>query len=272
MVQPSPLLAAERCGSGEAVVFLHGIGGNRENWRSQFDALARDYSPVIFDFRGYGDSDKINGDFDLFDFIDDTRRIMDAFEIDKAHIVGLSMGGLVAQAFYKRHKQRVRSLCLAACRPGSAPVPEDAQGFNRERLRPLANDGTTEALADSLLPRLLGPCVTPEASHAIRDSLLRLHIPSYQTIVAARTAMRPFLDPATIDVPTLVVAGGADRVAPPNQMQALAAAIPGSRYTLFDEAGHLLNIERSDDFNAALIQFLQWVSDGPGATKARAKM
>lgn len=228
MIHPSPLLSAERCGSGEAVVFLHGIGGNKENWRGQFNALSRHYSPVIFDFRGYGDSGKITGEFDLFDFVDDTRRVLDALDIDKAHIVGLSMGGLVAQAFYKRHRERILSLCLAACRPGSAPVPDDAPAFSQDRLRPLADAGTTEALADTLLPRLLGPTPTAEASRAIRDSLLRLHIPSYQTIVAARTAMTPFLDPAAIDVPTQVLAGSHDRVAPPEQMQALAAAIPAA--------------------------------------------
>jgi 3-oxoadipate enol-lactonase len=65
---------------------------------------------------------------------------------------------------------------------------------------------------------------------------------------------------ATIDVPTLVLAGGADCVAPPEQMQALAAAIPGSRYQVFERAGHLLNIERRDEFNETLIGFLRSVS------------
>jgi 3-oxoadipate enol-lactonase len=256
-----PQIAAERCGSGEAIVFMHGIGGNRENWRHQFEAFSSHYSPVIFDFRGYGDSGKIDGDFNLFDLMEDTKRVMDALGIGMAHIVGLSMGGLIAQAFYKYNKRRVLSLTLAGCRPGSSPVPEDALSFSQDRLRPLMDGGTTEALADSLLPRLLGPAVTAEASAAIRDSLLRLHVSSYKAIMAARTEMPAFLDPATIHVPTQVVAGSHDKVAPVTQMQALAAMIPGCRYKVFDGTGHLINIERSDEFNAVLLDFLRSTSN-----------
>lgn len=221
----------------------------------QMAALSDGYRCVAFDFRGYGDSEDVGGELNFFDFVEDTRRVLDDLDIDRCHLFGLSMGGLVAQAFYAREPQRILSLGLIACRPGSAPVFEDRQQFEQERSRPLET-GSAQALADALLPRLLGPSVSPEARAGIRDSLERLRPQSYRKVLPARLAIAPFLALDQIAVPTLVIAGTHDRVAPQPQMESMAAAIPGSVLKVMPQAGHLMNIEQPDLFNRLVRNFL----------------
>lgn len=253
-----PRLAVDVRGSGEPLVFLHGIGGNRRNWTAQLTALSDRYRCVAFDFRGYGDSEDVDGDLDFFDFVEDTRHVLDELQIGRCHLFGLSMGGLVAQAFYAKHPERVLSLGLIGCRPGSSPVFEDRQQFEQERSKPLET-GDASALADSLLPRLLGPSVTPEARASIRDSLERLRPHSYRKVLPARLSIAPFLALEAIAVPTLVVAGTHDRVAPQQQMEAMAAAISGSVLEVMPQAGHLMNIEQPERFNNLVRTFLMSV-------------
>lgn len=252
----SPRLAVDVAGEGEALVFLHGIGGNRSNWSAQLAGLSDAYRCIAFDFRGYGDSED-TASLDFFDFVQDVERVLDAASIERCHLFGLSMGGLVAQAFYARHRDRLLSLGIFGSRPGSAPVFEDSQRFAAERAGPIEQG--SEALADSLLPRLLGPAVSPQARDKIRASLAALRPQSYKRVLAARLSITPFLDLSTISVPTLVVAGTHDQVAPISQMQKLAADIPGSLLEIMPEAGHLMNIEQPDRFNSALRNFLSSV-------------
>ncbi len=253
----SPCLTVDVAGKStdpdEAVVFLHGIGGNRTNWAAQLAGLSDRWRCVAFDFRGYGDSEDVVT-LEFFDFTEDVARVLDQLAIARCHLVGLSMGGLVAQAFYARHPERVLSLGIVGSRPGSAPVFEDSQRFAEERAKPLEQGAA--ALADSLLPRLLGPAVRPEARETIRASLARLRPQSYRKVLAARLSIAPFLDLSSIAVPTLVVAGSHDQVAPLAQMQAMAAAIPGSMLEIMPEAGHLMNIEQPDRFNGLVRNFL----------------
>ena len=236
-------------------MFLHGIGGNRCNWAAQLAALSDRFRCVAFDFRGYGGSEDVDGHVDFFDFVEDSRRVLAELKIDRCHLFGLSMGGLVAQAFYAEHPKRVLSLGLIGCRPGSSPVFEDHQQFEQERSKPLET-GDASVLADALLPRLLGPSVTPEARASIRASLERLRTDSYRKVLPARLAIAPFLALEQIAVPTLVVAGTHDRVAPQQQMEAMAAAISGSVLEIMPQAGHLMNIEQPDLFNRLVRGFL----------------
>lgn len=256
LIGSDPRISVSVSGEGDPVVFLHGIGGNHRNWNLQRHDLETDYQVVAFDFRGYGDSGPIGETFDFFAFVDDVEIVLDGLGIGCCHLIGCSMGGLVAQAFYAQHPERVRSLGLIACRPGSAPVFEQSAQFEEERLRPLENDGSAETLAEMLLPKLVGPAASAEALAAIRDSLLRLHPPHYRKIVKARLRIPPFLRLADISVPTLVVGSTHDQVAPLAQMQAMAAEIPNADFVVIHDAGHLMNIEKSEQFNAALRHFL----------------
>ena len=246
-------------GTGEPLVFLHGIGGNRSNWSGQLAALSDHFLCVAFDFRGYGDSEDGPSTLDFFDFVDDVRRVLQENGIAACHLFGLSMGGLVAQAYYTRHRADVLSLGLIGCRPGSAPVFENRKAFAEERTRPLEQANNPEALADSLLPRLLGPSVGATERETIRQSLARIRPDSYRRVLSARLSIAPFLELGDIRVPTLVMAGTHDQVAPMTQMEQMAAAIPNSVLKILPDAGHLMNIERPDLFNRHVRDFLTGV-------------
>ncbi len=249
-----PSLAWESHGTGSPIVFVHGVGGNRSNWQDQIDGLAKWHHVVTLDLRGYGDSDPIPGKLAFPDFAQDVLTVMDEAGLSEAHLVGLSMGGLVVQAVYARAPERVRSLVLAACRPGDAPVAE-GEKFARDRLGPLESPRPLEALAESLLPKLMGPATPPPMVARLRDSLLRLRIDDYRKIVAERTSMAPLLNLTDIRVPTLVLGGRDDKLAPPAQMQALAQGIAGSQLEIYQNCGHFLNIERAKSFNEDLLKF-----------------
>jgi 3-oxoadipate enol-lactonase len=250
-----PRLALDVTGSGAALVFLHGIGGNRRNWKSQLATLSDQFRCIAFDFRGYGESDDVES-LDFTNFVDDIECVLAELSVERCHLFGLSMGGLVAQAFYARHSAQVLSLGLIACRPGSAPVFEDSKAFAQQRTEPLEAANDAVALVDARLPRLLGPTVSADAREQIRESLLRLRPDSYRRVLAARGLIQPFLDLGDIKAPTLVVAGSHDQVAPLKQMEAMAASIPGSTFEIIAGAGHLMNIEQPERFNALSRAFL----------------
>lgn len=253
-----PGLAMEVAGQGQPLVFLHGIGGNRTNWHGQLGHFADRYLAASFDLGGYGDSGDLPDGFSFFDFVDHLRQVLDALGAERAHLVGLSMGGLVAQAFYAASPRRVASLTLAGSRPGSAPVHPGEQGraFLEARLRPLEEGLPIAALADRLAPTLVSASADAASRAAVHASLAALRPCNFIKVMRSRTALEPFLDLAAIDVPTLVIAGEADQVAPLAQMRQMAAEIPGSRFVCLPAAGHLMNMECPEAFNRALAEFL----------------
>lgn len=256
-----PAIAFTARGQGETVLFMHGIGGNRRNWDGQLRHFETQYRCTSMDFRGYGDSDDIDGHFDLVDLASDALAVLDEVGVERAHVVGLSLGGLVAQALYARAPQRVRSLSLVACRSAAEPIMPAArrEAFMRERLEPLRNGGP-EMLAQSLVGSLVGGSATPTAREQVMGSLRMIRPDSYFRVMEARMRVSPFLNPCDVGVPTFVVAGTEDQVAPESQMRELAAQIPGAELAVIHGAGHLINIEKPDEFNAGLQAFLHRVA------------
>jgi 3-oxoadipate enol-lactonase len=133
-VGPAPRIALSVHGNGPLVVFLHGIGGNRHHWREQLPIFATRYKAAAWDARGYGDSDDYAGPLDFGSFTQDLLRVLDFFKAQKAHVVGLSMGGRVARNFALRYPERVARLVLANTTPGfSAFTPQELKKFVEER-------------------------------------------------------------------------------------------------------------------------------------------
>jgi 3-oxoadipate enol-lactonase len=112
IVPGTPQIAIEHVGAGPLAIFLHGIGGNRSNWRDQLGAFAREFHVAAWDARGYGDSDDYEGSLDFGDFADDLLRVLDHFGATRAHLVGLSMGGMIALDFVTRYGDRVATMTL----------------------------------------------------------------------------------------------------------------------------------------------------------------
>ncbi len=261
-VGQSPALAADIAGDGPLIVFLHGVGGNRRNWRRQVDHFAHRFKCVALDLRGYGESDDYDAALTFTDFANDVVRVLDHFGAWRAHIVGLSMGGRIALDLWGRYASRVASLTLADTSAGSKETQEPAkiEAFLAARRKPLLDGQTPAALAPVLVETLVGPNATPDQRAELVDSLARLHVDSYLKTLEAVARFTGFPDFGSIDVPVQVITGSEDRVAPPHIAREMAAAIPGARFAEIAGAGHISNVEAPDAFNATLDAFLRDVA------------
>ncbi|MBI3453399.1 MAG: alpha/beta fold hydrolase [Rhodospirillales bacterium] len=238
---------------------MHGIGGNRTNWREQVEAFGREFHAVAWDARGYGLSDDYDGPLDFADFSADLLRVLDHFRAETAFLVGLSMGGRIAQDFYPRHPGRVAGLVLCDTFPGfdASFTPEKRAEFVRLRKEPLVNGKEPKDIAPTVARTLVGPNCPPAVYERLVASMCALHKDSYIKTIEATTGYDRTADLPNIRVPTLLVFGAEDRLTPPSIGERMAAAIPGARLVVIPDAGHLVNIERPVAFNEAVFVFLR---------------
>lgn len=258
-VPGSPRIAYEASGGGPTVVFMHGIGGNRTNWREQLAALCGEFRAVAWDARGYGESDDYEGELAFPMFADDLLRLLDHLDVRQAHLVGLSMGGRIALDFYERHPDRVATLVLCDTFPGygASITREQREQFISSRKQPLVNGKEPRDIAPVVAPTLLSKGATQFALQRLIDSMTALHKDSYIKAIEAMTRYEPVANLAAIEVPSLVVCGDEDSLTPPSIARDMAARIPNARLAILERAGHLSNIEQPAAFNAALLSFLR---------------
>lgn len=257
-IGPSPHIAVDHAGAGELVFFLHGVGGNRHNWRDQLEALAPHFHAAAWDARGYGDSDDYDGAFVFADVCADLERALDHFGAGRAHLVGQSMGGLVAQDFFARRPQRVSSLTLVDTTTGLREGQDESwiEEFLSARKKPLLEGKAPADIARAVATSLVGASASPEARERMRASIAALRKDSYIKALDAVTRYRARRYHADVTVPTLVIVGAEDRLTPPSAARRLAAGIPGARLAVIDGAGHLPNLEKPHVFNTLLLDFL----------------
>ena len=257
-------------GSGPLVVFLHGIGGNRRNWEGQVDYFGVKFCAVAWDARGYGASDDAPQTLQFRDYADDLARLLDHLGAACAHLVGLSMGGMILQDFYSQYADRVATLSLVDTSVGfgsaSAAVRRD---FLARRLEPLERGLTPTDIAPEVVEVLVAKAATPEARQRMRASMEALRVDSYKQALHAivTTDFRAVVP--HIHVPTLVIVGAEDVVTPPSDSELLAQYIPGATLVTIPGAGHLTNIEKPAAFNTALETFLQRYAGRASVVAAR---
>lgn len=250
-------IAYDMAGSGPLVVFLHGIGGNRTNWYGQLEHFSNRFCAVTWDARGYGASNDSPQTLKFSDFADDLLRLLDHCKAERAHLVGLSMGGMIVQDFYGRYSQRVATLSLVDTSSGFGGVPEEVRrDFLARRLDPLEKGLTPVDIAPGVVEVLVAKGASAAIREQLRASLSALRVEPYKQALHAIVTIdfRPVLPKIT--VPTLVIVGEEDIVTPPSASEFLAKNIPGAALVKIPGAGHLTNIEKPEAFNAALGPFL----------------
>ena len=254
----NPRIAVLQAGKGEAIVFLHGLGSTKENWDAQLRSFGGYYFVVAWDARGYGDSD--DGSSHLVfarDFTDDLKALLDSLRVERAHLVGLSMGGLIAQCFYFAYRARVATLTLADTFPYFGGLgAETVARFTAFRLQPLIDGATPADLAQSAIPSLMAPHADDAAKAKLLASLAGLRKEPYIKTIRALLDQEAPGDLKMVAVPTLVIVGEHDLLSPPSIAEALAAQIPGSRLVVLEGAGHMSSMERPAEFNETLRSFL----------------
>jgi pimeloyl-ACP methyl ester carboxylesterase len=246
----------EDVGAGIPVAFIHGFPHNRSLWSPQVSALVDRARCIAPDLRGFGESSR-HGPFTIDQFADDVAVLLRSLGVERAVIAGLSMGGYVAFALWRRHRPLVRALVLADTRAGA---DTDEARAKRRALVELARARGAGAVADGQITGMLGK-TTREKRPAMIDEVHRmLASASVEGIVGALEAMMTREDStptlATIDVPTLVIVGGEDVLVSRDEAEILRDAIRGSRLEVIEQAGHVSNMERPAAFNHVLSEFL----------------
>jgi 3-oxoadipate enol-lactonase len=252
-------LAVDTRGDGPALLLIHGFPLDRSLWAHQVATLAR-WRRIAPDLRGCGASDAPEAGYSMAAYADDLMRLLDRLRIERAVVAGLSMGGYIAFELLRRHRQRVMGLILLDTR-ADADTPEGRQG--RETMMEVARSNGAAAVAERMLPRLLGRTTQRTQPHLVEQVRTMISRTSVAGIVGALGAMRDRPDStpllATIDVPTLVVVGDEDELTPPALSKAMTAAIPSAAMTTISGAGHLSALEAPTAVSRVVAEFLEAV-------------
>ena len=243
-----------RAGNGPPVLFFHGLNGNAESWRRQLDGLAGSLEMWAWDAPGYGDSDP--GGDGLDDLAAAALAFIERVTAGPVHLVGHSMGGLVAMAVALRAPRRVQRLVLSCTHPGHGLSGADAADERyRRRLRELDELPSAEygaRRARGMLPEGTDPAVLAEVARIAAGA--RAEGLGAAALAIQRANLQPELH--RIQAPTLVITADRDRVAPLAKARPLLEGIPQARHQVLEGLGHAPYIEDSARYNALLADFL----------------
>ncbi len=252
-------LAVDVRGEGLPVLFVHGFPFDRTVWRHQLATLSR-VRRIAPDFRGVGDSGAPSGadGYSLTRYADDLVAVLDAVGVRQAVLCGLSMGGYVIFELLRRHPERVKALILA----DTKPEPDSAEAKRgREELTQVAQRDGQDAVIERLLPRLLAAATQatqPEVAGQVREMAHRWSVPG---LVGALRTLRDRPDSTDtlrdVRVPTLVLVGSEDQIAPPDTARAMAQLIPGAQCHVVPAAGHIAPLEQPLATSRVVADFLR---------------
>jgi pimeloyl-ACP methyl ester carboxylesterase len=253
---PPAELAYEDVGTGLPLLLLHAFPLDASMWQPQLPVLMSECRCIAPDLRGFGAS-PITGPYSMDQYADDLAGLLDYLQMERAVVAGLSMGGYIALALWRRHPTRIRALVLADTRAGADTVDGAAR---RAELITVARQSGTAAVAERQMPGLVGKttrALRPEIGEDVRGLILRANV---EGVVGALEAMMSRPDSTallgTIDVPTMIVVGEEDVLTPPAEACLMHDAIAGSRLETIERAGHLSNMERPAAFNTVLTEFV----------------
>ena len=247
----------EEAGDGGPLVFVHGFALSSASWEASFAYFAgQGHRAVRYDWRGHGRTG-VGPTYRFPQLVDDLRVLLDDLEIERAVICGHSMGGYIALAFAVQHPHRVRKLILADTTPHDEVA--SATGFCSF----IEGPGGVESFWQGFSPVLFSPAFASSHPAAIHSDHNRFLSNRPEGLCHALEALAPGAYDARpslggIEMPTLVIAGGADVIfSPATVQQPLAAAIPGARLVLIPGAGHMSIEEQPAAFNAEVTSFLR---------------
>jgi 3-oxoadipate enol-lactonase len=247
-------LAYHDVGEGPAILFVHGFLFDRTMWRSQVAAL-EGWRRIAPDLRGHGLSEAPERGYSMATYADDLAALLDALGVRRTVVCGLSMGGYIAFEFLRRHRECVAGFVIMDAR---AEVDSPERQAKRDVMIARARDGGSKALADELAPEFLAESAPDEKKKRLRKMMERT--PS-NGIIGALVAMRDRPDSTPLlrtlaSVPTLLLIGESDARTPRASMQAMADQIPGARFDMCPDAGHVPPFENPAAVTSRLREFL----------------
>lgn len=250
-------------GRGEPLVLIMGLGGECGDWFLQARVFKKYYRVITFDNRGVGKSDKPGEPYTVKTMADDTVGLMDYLEIDKAHILGVSLGGMIAQEVAINYPERVRKLILVSTNAGR----EENGGHSPELLRAM---GLKEGFSDEDVRSVdIGRVMSSLNAHAFSGGVIKLMAVPFCWmrgklfgIEGLKGQFEAAMTHSTLDrlhmikAPTLVIAGTEDRIVPSRSADVLASRIPDARLVKIEGGSHTLVAEKRGRFNREVLGFL----------------
>jgi 3-oxoadipate enol-lactonase len=249
-------IAWEAAGDGPPLLLIHGLGYARWGWGPVLAPLAERFRVLSFDNRGIGESDAPPGPYTARELADDAAAVLDAADVPRAHVVGTSLGGMVAQELALAYPERVDRLVLACTTPGGPQAHAMP-----ERTVALIQEAATLA-PEVALHRFVENALATDAPEGLVERIFRLrldHPPDpagWQAQAAAGATFDAFERLGEIAAPTLVLHGTDDGVVDTRNAALLAERIPDARVELFEGTGHLFFWEQPERFVRAVEEFL----------------
>ena len=244
-------------GAGPWVTFVTGIANDLTMWDAQAAALEGRFRILRYDLRGHGGSESTPGDYTIDILVRDLRTLLDALRVEKTHLVGLGLGGAIAQAFAIAHPDRLLGLVPCCCR--AQMVPDFAAMWHR--LRDTVRQNGLESIVEPTVQRWFSEdfkAAHPEVLEKIRRMIRGTTLQGYLGVTAAFLGLSVEDRLQEIKAPTLYVSGAEDKLGgPPALMQGLAGKVKGARHLSVPKAAHIANIQNPEGFNRVLEEFLQ---------------
>ena len=239
------------------LVFLHGIGGAARGFRHQLEFFGDRYHAVAWDMPGYGGSTPLET-VSIATLADALGQFLREFsDSPKPILIGHSIGGMIVQQWLVNNPLSAEAAVLAQTSPAFGKPDGDWQkAFVDARFGPLDRGQTLASLAPSLVSELVGDDPDPAGMELARDCMGSVPEPTYRAVVQALIGFDLRHALKSIRIPTLVLSGSKDNNAPAPMMAKMATYVPGAGYVDVEGAGHLVNLEQPDKFNAALDKFL----------------
>jgi 3-oxoadipate enol-lactonase len=240
----------ERSGAGPPLLMIMGMSGSSLSWGEPFlEDLRQDFELIVYDHRGVGASTPLNGPITIREMAEDAAGLLAALEIDTAHVLGISMGGMIAQELALAHPNRIRTLavgCTYCGGPGSVHIDEEA-------LRPLIRaraSGDRERILHASWEINVSPGYAQDPDAWARFVAIAIRRPVAIPVIAEQARAIAEHDTSgrlgEIATPTLVIHGSADQLLPVANGHMVAELIPGSQLEIFDGLGHLFFWERPE--------------------------
>jgi len=258
-------------GSGDPLLLIMGLAADSTAWAFQVPEFAKHYRTIVFDNRGVGRSAKPTGPYTIHQMADDAVALLDVLDVPRAHVVGVSMGGMIAQELVLRHPSRVRGLVLACT------YPEPDENIEAMRQFSLTQFGGSVTASGEMridlttlnpmmfLQHMLPMVFNPEFIQQELPKLLQVFGGALQygfSLEAILGQVEAVMTHKATDrlhqiaAPTLVLTGDADRLVPPANSDVLAKLIPGAKLVKIPGGSHGFNFEVPDVFNREVLSFL----------------